>query len=217
MLDNLNLLDKKVQNLVKILIKSRNKVAHGRQVYQDKVIWPLPPFFPLTDIDFSYIQVIKTLTARTISMELGLGIWENRWNKIHNELYSSVEEVRSFIKNKDYMKISEDEFFQEDNKEISLAAITEYYIKGKLNYIDIKKSLNNVIKKINLNNQNINELAILTIFFADDKDNELARKSKKIIKKCSKDINYKEILMWLEYEGLKPNWLRKWIMNGSKI
>lgn len=44
-LTKFNMLNPFVENFIDSVIKTRNAIAHGRFTYQEKLSWPLPPFF----------------------------------------------------------------------------------------------------------------------------------------------------------------------------
>ncbi|RYX84979.1 hypothetical protein EON73_03060, partial [bacterium] len=83
MLKEFGLYSLKSDAIISRFIAHRNSIAHGRKnLYQDKVVFPLKPFFSfIKDIDEN-TETIKVLSARTISSYLGLNAWDAEWKSV---------------------------------------------------------------------------------------------------------------------------------------
>src|SRR5690606_6209120 len=74
------ILTHRLKSFISDLIKDRNSVAHGRQVYQERVIFPVPPFFPLIrNREYSF-EMLRILSGRAISIFIGLDHLEEEWS-----------------------------------------------------------------------------------------------------------------------------------------
>ncbi|MCR9228768.1 MAG: hypothetical protein NXH90_15220 [Flavobacteriaceae bacterium] len=75
------ILTHRLKAFISDLVKDRNSVARGRQVYQERVIFPVPPFFPLIrNREYSF-EMLRILSGRSIALFLGLNHLEEEWSE----------------------------------------------------------------------------------------------------------------------------------------
>src|SRR5690606_32778631 len=102
MLRELDLYTEANATLVSYLTEARNSVAHGRQVYYDKAIYPLQPFFPLISNTVYPLEIVRIFTAHVLGMWLGSTYYDQEWLGVEDSLLPSIQAVKMFLKQKDY-------------------------------------------------------------------------------------------------------------------
>ena len=222
MFEQLGLLDERVQYLLQELIEARNSIAHGRQVFRDRLIWPLPPFFMLHANHFNLGYFIYVLTARSISCHYKLDLWRDEWAEILNTLSPPLDVVRAFLKNKSYQGLSTEGFCQGDIDRVTPASIIDAYIKRKVKLLDIENSFSKLLQDINPLDESIagiGEPLYIFIFMADSENIELAKFCRESIQSIYDNrtfsmSNIKDYLRFLEHYNIKLNWFREWIVEG---
>lgn len=216
LLDRLGMLNDKSQFLVEQLVKARNAVAHGRQVYREEMIWPVPPFFPL-DIDSAeHLSGIKALTGRAIARHLGLGAWEKEWGTVVRHLHPSHDVTLSFIENGEYKDIRPSSFLSGRRRGVRPSSIVESYLSRKIDFKKMEISLRALLETVEVRESNVDELIFAAVLLADSKDQHLADRCRSLAKEIrARDfidrIMLEEILRYLEYRKFRPGWLRRWI------
>lgn len=224
MFEKQGLIDERVQYLLEELIAARNSIAHGRQVFRDRLIWPLPPFFMLHANHFNLGYFICILTARSIACHYKLDLWKSEWEDVLNELSPPLDVVRSFIKNKRYQDLPTESFFSGDIDRVTPASIVDAYIKGKIKFPDFESCFIEHINDINLTDEDvtcIGEPLYILMFLADSESKEVSEYSKKNIQsiydnKSFSMPNIKDYLRFVEHYNIKLNWFREWIFGGMR-
>lgn len=220
-----NILDDQTYSLVSKLVKIRNAIAHGRIIYRDKLIWPLPPFFNLTNNSHSVIQMLSIFTARAIALHLGLNAWEKEWEEVHRELDPSDEVIYSFIKNvEEYTKVSPSDLIIGNYKGIRISSIIDFFIENpkKCSYSDLERVLSMVIKETRIIEGNSSQLFLASVILGDSSDDELSAISKRNVEIVHKNewfeySNIKDILRYFDYCGMKIKWFETWLQEGGHI
>ncbi len=221
-LDQLGMLDTKTQTLVSTLVKARNEVTHVRQVYQDKFIWPLPPFFPLDKDSDEHVWEIELLSARAIASHMGLDAWKEEWEDLHRQLHPPIEIIQSFIEKECFQKISSKQFIKGNYEGVRPSSIIDLYLSKKLTLHQTEVTLRSLLIDTQVNKNNAHELFIAALLFADSPDEKLSEKCKLIVIKIHEHewiyySNIKDILRYLEYRGFSPKWLRSWIESKDHV
>lgn len=222
MFEQQGLLDERVQYLLQELIEARNSIAHGRQVFRDRLIWPLPPFFMLHANHFDLGYFIYVLTARSISCHYKLDLWKDEWDEILNTLSPPLDVVKTFLKNKSYQALSIEGFCNGEIDRVTPSSIIDAYIKRKVKFLDIESSFSNLIKNISPLDESIpgiGEPLYIYIFLSDSEDIELAKLSRESIQTIYDNrtfsmSNIKDYLRFLEHYKVKVIWFREWIVEG---
>lgn len=208
-----NILNNRLKYLISELVKDRNSVAHGRSVYKEKVIFPMPPFFPLISSRSYSNEMLRTLSAVAISNIFGLKLHLKDWKEIQDELNPSIDELNLFIKNKDYNKLTIDEFYQGKINNIIPYTITHYLLNKKLKTETAIPALENLILNFRNIDTEITQIVISAILILDIADTPLKDKAIDLIKVASinrwiPDFKLRDILYHLEFLGHSPKIFR---------
>ncbi|MCU6353752.1 hypothetical protein [Morganella morganii] len=224
MFEKQGLLDERVQSLLQEFIAARNAIAHGRQVFRESLIWPLPPFFMLHANHFNLGYFICVLTARSIACHYKLDLWKSEWENILQKLPPPLDVIKSFIKNKHYQGLSTERFYSGAIDHVTPASIVDAYIKGKIKFPDFESCFIEHINNINLTCENTtgtDEPLYILMILADSESKEISKYSKKNIQSIydNKSFfmpNIKDYLRFVEHYNIKLNWFREWIVKGMR-
>ena len=208
----------RLKNFVTNFVKDRNSVAHGRQVYQDRVIFPVPPFFPLIRNKFYSLEFYRTLSAKVISNYIGLTLYDDEWEEYYQSLLPTIEELNQFIAEKKYLNISNKDFYQGTENDITPYTLTFYLINGKIEHgtaIEILTPyINNYTENEDETIMSIWSIIILVDIISDDK---LKAKCIEIIKIAGKNswhpsaFKMRDEMYTLEYLGFETKTLKEMI------
>jgi hypothetical protein len=207
MLSTFQLKTDKVSTLITTLIKERNNVAHGISAFQNKVLFPLPPFFPLVKNreKFQFI-LVKTLSARVIDKHLGSDLWKDKWKNLQRNLPPTATKIKERIKLivnqtndiniNDFTKVGTPEtiYYYVLQKKISIQEIEDFFTR----FIDL-----------NFNSKIIERLLPLLIILLESKKEKIALKSELLIiellnqNKISKS-DVRDLMYEIEYLLDKP-------------
>jgi len=223
MLGQQGLLDDRVQHLIQELISARNSIAHGRQVFRESLIWPLPPYFMLHSNHFNLGYFIRVLTAKVIASHYQLKLWTDEWDDALLALSPPIDVIKDFISCKRYESLTTEQFCSGEVDSVTPASIIEAYIKRKIKLSDVEKSLAGHIKNITVGKEMLGagDPIYIFIFLADIESPELSEFCKINIQKIYDSrtferSNIKDYLRFLEYYDVKPRWFREWIVGGMK-
>jgi hypothetical protein len=212
------LLTHRLKSFVYDFVKDRNSVAHGRQVYQDRVIFPVPQFFPLvTNWEYSF-EMLRILSGRTISIFVGLDHLEEEWLEIESGLIPTIDELNDFIVEKRFDKIGIEDFYLGKDNEITPYTIAYYLVSKKIKVASAITALAKIILEYREIEDEITQLILAVVLIVDDTTSDLREKCINIIKLSSEkrwlpDVRMKDILHHLEYLGHEPKVLRELIAN----
>lgn len=218
MLCDLNLDNPKSKEIVLRFIEHRNAIAHGRKdIYQDKVVYPLKPFFSLIkDIDETP-ESIKVLSAKAISNYLGLNAWDDEWKFLMLTEFTPLHTVKDFINNQTYATISNKEFMNGKKEGVMPLTIAYYYVKGKISFLELEQALKNILLTSKVNKENCEALFNASVPLSDSSTQELAEKARQIVQKVDTSnwgyyANLRDILKGYEYHGLTLKWFEEWLV-----
>lgn len=206
----------RLKSFISDLIKDRNSVAHGRQVYQERVIFPVPPFFPLIrNREYSF-EMLRILSGRAISLFIGLENLEEEWIDLEESLVPSIDELNTFISEKRFDKITTADFYAGSDTSITPYTIAYYLLNKKLKVENAIPVLSNLILKYREIEDEIRQLILSVILIADVSKYELKENCIDIIKLSSKNgwlpnFKMRDVLYHLEYLGHEPKILREMI------
>jgi len=217
MLKKLRMLNSKSREIVEKLIKDRNLVAHGREVYQDNIIFPLPPFFPLVKDLSNEILIAKIISARAIASHLGLSNWKKEWTNLLKNLALPYEVVDGFIQNKYYLNIFIEEFINGKFDKVRPSNIFYYTVAGKIKFNKFQEIVCQTIINTEVNKRNALELLGSCVLLSDSQNYELCVKCREIIKTSYEKewIDYlelRDIFKYLENKKIKEfngTWVRQ--------
>ncbi len=222
MLASQGILNNRVQYLVEELIGARNSIAHGRQVFRDNMIWPLPPFFMLHQHHFDLVSFIEVLSARSIALHYGLRIWEEEWNSIVDNLPPPLDIVSNFIKERKFIGLLSSEYSLGVIDNVTPFAIFDCYLKNKINFKELETCLSEFLKNTGVTEENSEEVFYISIVLSDSKNADISEKCKSLISEINvKNIycfsSVKDYLRYLEHYNIHPKYFREWIENGSYL
>lgn len=210
------ILTNRLKSYILDLVKDRNSVAHGRQVYQESVIFPVPPFFPLVrNREYSF-EILRILSARAISIFLDLNYLEEEWSDFQMYLHPTIQELNNFISEKRYEKLSIEDFYEGNDNNITPYTIAHYLLNKKLKIDQAIPALSSVILNFREVEEETIQIILAILLIVDDSTEKLKEKCIDIIKISSKNGWYpnfkmRDILYHLEYLGHKPIILRTMI------
>ncbi len=224
MFEQQGLLDERVQYLLTELIEARNSIAHGRLVYRNEFIWPLPPFFMVHDNHLNLVETIRILTARSIACHYKLDLWNEAWQGVLSTLSPPLDVVKCFIKEKRYEDISIECFCKGSIDFVTPDSIFNAYIKGKIKLGDIESSLGHLImnlKTVDEQIEGIGEPLYVLIVLAESKSVEIAKFCRDSIQQIYDSRTYamsniKDYLRFLEHYNIDVSWFREWIIRGMQ-
>lgn len=220
MLKEQGILTHRLKSFVYDFVRDRNSVAHGRQVYQDRVIFPVPQFFPLVpNWEYSF-DMLRVLCGRTISMFVGLDHFEEKWLEIENNLFPTIDELNEFITEKRFENISIEDFYSGSDNDITPQTIAYYLMSKKIKVTSGIVALSRVILGYREIEDEITQLILGVILVVDSTTADLREKCIDIIKLSSEnswlpDFRMRDILLQLEYFGHEPKVLRGMIEKGE--
>lgn len=218
-----NLLDDQTYSLVNKLVKIRNAIAHGRITYRGKLIWPLPPFFNLTNESHVITSQISIFTARAIALHFGLKAWEEEWGEVHEGLYPSDETILSFVKDEEERALcSPQSLLSGKHKHITVESIVDMYIfnRRKLTLSDMEHVLFKVIKEIQVSENNSHKLFFASVLLSDSADPSISQIAQDNVKKIHNNnwldySNIKDIVRYFDFHGIHVKWLSSLIEEGG--
>lgn len=217
MLEKLNLLDDRTKNLVQKLVQARNSIAHGRQVFIDRFIWPLPPFFMLHSDLLNLGEIIRTFTARIIAKHYGLEHWQSEWIESLSTISPPPHVIKTFISNGDYKKIDTENFHKGTIDLITPSSITEAYINKHISFPDFEQTMGGHTANIMASTPETSdtEPLYIAIFLADAQSPLLADLCRRHIQdNYASTSTLKDCLRFLEYYGIDTPWFREWVATG---
>lgn len=217
MLIDLNLYNLKSEAIILRFIEHRNSIAHGRKdIYQDKVVFPLKPFFSLIkDIDENP-ETIKVLSARAISSYLGLAAWNSEWKETLLMEFTPLQLVKEFIESKRYMSISNNDFRKGKINGIIPLTISYYHLKNRISFQEMENVLSDIFLTSKSNKEICISLFNAAIPLSDSSSIELALKAREIIRKVDENdwgyySNPRDFLKDYEYHGKYLKWFATWL------
>lgn len=218
-LDKYQMLDDNIAFFVDSMIKIRNAIAHGRITYQDKFIWPLPPFFSLAKDSYENIEFLFFMTARMISKYIGITCWEQEWEEARNYLLPPKNTLDSFLNNDLIVADFNKEMLFDGNKyNINWRTIFNHYIKNPKK--DFLQKIEDRLKKYFIETQIIEEnapdLFNISIVFSDSTDTQIQNKAVENVKITIANqwygwSNYKDAYSYLEFYNVSAIWYKSFL------
>lgn len=207
------LLTHRLKSFIVDIVKDRNFVSHGRQVYQENIIFPVPPFFPFIRQQTYSFEMLKILTGRAISIFIDSNHLKEEWENIDDTLFPTIDELNVFINEKKYNVLTIDEFYSGKEKDITPYTFTYHLLNNKLKAEKAIPILSNIILNYRENEDEISQIILAVILIVDSVKTNLKEKCIEIIKISSKNswlpfYNMRDILYHLEYLGFQPKTLR---------
>jgi hypothetical protein len=212
-LSQFGMLDAKSQNLVAIVVDTRNKIAHGQQVYQEQLTWPLPPFFPFNEEPEYRLLEVEILAARAIAAHIGLDIWQEEWEDLHHWLEQPIDIIKKFILEKHYQKISSKQFLLGTDEGIRPTSIIEAFLSKKIKFPKLEEALRSVILDVDLSQDEVEKILWAAIVLTDSQDEELSKRCKDIVEEAynQDSTHVKDIFKNFGYKNIKLAWIEEWM------
>lgn len=205
----------RLKSFITNFVKDRNSVAHGRQVYQDRVIFPVPPFFPLIKNRDYPEEFYRILTGKAISNFIGINLYSQEWDEISQVIIPTFDELRLFQTEKKFEKLTNQDFCEGKENDITPFVVSHYLISKKLKVKEALKILTPFINNYNeTENETIMSIWAIIIILDILEAGELREKCIEIIKVAEKNNwhpNYfkmRDVMYNLEYFGFEVKGLK---------
>lgn len=220
-LDKYNMYDDSISFFIDSVIKVRNAVAHGRISYQDKFLWPLPPFFSLAKDSYEQIDILFFLTARMISKYVNINCWAEEWNETKASILPRKEVIDAFLHDTETI-ITKEMLLSSEGQNITWHTIFSHYVKNpkKDFLICIENKLKDCFIETNVNEVVGAELFNLSIIFADSEDAEIRKVAIQNVKTIIKNhwygwSNFKDAYIYLEFYNVPIIWYKTFLENSE--
>ena len=223
MLEDLGLFNLKSKNIVDRFTDHRNDIAHGRKnIYHDKAIYPLLPFFSLIqDID-ERVETIRFFSASVISSYLGIEIWKKEWNNLMKYEPVPYELVKEFVIKEEYKNLTVDQIVRGAINDITPQVLAYYYYRNEkeITIAKLEEILTEVVLAKKINKGNSFQFFDISLILADSRKVKLAEKSRNNVVQIYKNdwgyfSNIRNVLKSYEYVGKKLPWFKSWLIDGK--
>ena len=219
MMRELNMLEPRSKALIDRFLNHRNAIAHGRvNLYEDKVIYPLKPFFShLKDI-YEDIGVIRTTSARLIAAYLGISLWEDEWNELIDGEIPPYERVQQFNRNHVYEGLSCQELEDGLGDGINIWVFIHYYRIGVLKIQPFTLALSRYIMEVILSEENASLILYVAAILADSNQQNIAESSRNLLIQLKGSqhrarFDMRDVLKELTYQGKEHVWLKQFLID----
>ncbi|WP_421717131.1 hypothetical protein [Arcobacter arenosus] len=220
MLNEQGLLTDRLNSFITQITDDRNSVAHGRQVFQEKLIIPFPPFFPLIKNRKYSLDTIRCLSGRIISLYINAEHMKDDWEYLASQLVPTTNEIKNFIENKEYKYLSNLEFCEGKINDITPEILTNEIFDKKIKLQTALEIFSEFILDFSKTEEETIQLTIITILIVDIAEGELKDKCLEIINFSYENdlipgFGMRELLYDLELLDFKPKTLRKMIIEDK--
>lgn len=220
-LKNYNLLNPNVSYFIDSVIKSRNAIAHGRITYQEKLIWPLPPFFCLARDSYDVLEFLQFLTGRMISCYIGIECWSEEWEEAKMFLLPPESILSLFLNDKSQFEdINTESLCIGNLQNITWMTIFNHYIRNprKFNIRRLADSMKEYFMDTEITEENGADLFDISVILCDCHDDCIKEKAISNVEKIIKEgwfawSNFKDLYRYLDYYGVTPTWYRTYLEN----
>lgn len=221
MLQELGLLEPKSRALVDRFLDHRNAIAHGRvNLYEDKAIFPLKPFFTHMKNIYEDIETIRIVCARVIAAYLGVSLWSAEWKEVIAQEVAPYEQVQQFNRQRQYAQLTWQQYEQGGPSGISVYTLLHYYRLGKLALPSFALSLGGYIQQVELSEDNSMLVLYIASILADSVDEATAGKARELLQTLHKSEyqarhEFRDVLKELTYQGRPPQWLKQFLIEKA--
>lgn len=221
MMREFNMLEPKSKALIDRFLNHRNAIAHGRvSLYEDKVIYPLKPFFSHMKDIYEDINVIRTTSARLIAAYLGTSLWEDEWKELIDSEIPPYESVQQFNRNRVYNGLSCQELEDGLGDGINIWVLIHYYRKGILKIQPFTLALSRYIAEVQLSEENAYLLLYVAAILADSTQQNIAERSRNLLIQLKDSqhrarFDMRDIFKELTYQGKEPVWLKQFLIDRA--
>lgn len=218
-LEKYDLLDDNVSNFVDDMIKIRNAIAHGRITYQDKFIWPLPPFYNLAKDSYDNIEFLFFMTAIMISKYVGINCWRDEWEEAKAFLLPPKVVLERFVENKLVIENFDPTMLFDGNKyNLTWRTIFYLYIKNpKKPFLKkIEEKLKKYFIETVINEERAPDIFNISLLFADSDDDGLKDKAIENVKIIIKNhwygwSNFKDAYSYFDFYNVDLKWYKEFL------
>lgn len=210
MFNKQGILNNQIKYFIADFIKDRNSVAHGRTVYQNRVIFPVPPFFPLVKNKNYELEFYRILTAKSIDSYLGIDFYSDKWHELKDLIVPSHETLKEFYKEKKFENLSNTDFCSGIENNITPYVVSHYLTSKKIKPKIALEILTNFIKNYNgTEEETIMSIWSVIIILDYIKEESLKKKCLEIIKTAYSNkwhpsyFKMRDELYTLEYFGFE--------------
>ncbi|UPK45485.1 hypothetical protein [Paenibacillus pabuli] len=192
----------------------RNAIAHGRFTYQEKLSWPLPPFFFMSNESFEILDSLNFLTARLISCYLGIECWRKEWEEVNEDLMPPDKLLERFLINvAEFPELNCVSINEPNQYHITWTTIFKHYVsnpkKFKIDKLEI--ALKSLFMNCTVNESNAGDLFNISVILSDSKDEEIQNTAIKNIDLIIQNrwyawSNKRDIYSYLEKMNVSPIW-----------
>lgn len=220
-LDKLRITGKRLKFLIGNLVKDRNSVAHGRTVYQDKIIFPVPAFFPNAKISGYTLDTLKTLTGHAICRYMDCELFAEEWQLEDHDLIPTSDEIKDFVNGKKYSGLSNQDFASGAVDGINPGAISWGILDKKIKPEKALEIFSTYLADIQEDEAQISSIIPAVALMADHAKGDQLEQCEKVLLIAAKNSwhifnDIRDLLSFLEYNGWNPKHLEKMI-NDKKL
>lgn len=218
-LSNVGMYDQNVGYFIDEIIKTRNAIAHGRLTFQDKVLWPLPPFFCLANDSYETLSFLKFFTGRLIACYIGIDCWREEWEEAKMLLMPPETVFDDFLNNIEmYTEVSSESMTNVNIHNITWETVFKHYIGNTKKFgIDrLSNALKEMFLECDVSEENAGDLFNISVVFADSEDVGVQEKAiKNVLMIIEKQwylwSNKKDVYGYLDYYKLTPSWYLEYL------
>lgn len=213
-LTKFNMLNPFVEYFIDSVIKTRNAIAHGRFTYQEKLSWPLPPFFFMSNESFEILDSLNFLTARLISCYLGIEYWKKEWEEVDKDLMPPDKLLEKFLINvSEFPELNCVSINEPNQYHITWRSIFKHYVSNpkKFKIEKIETALKSFFMDCTVNESSAGDLFNISVILSDSKDEEIQNTAIKNIDLIIQNrwylwSNKRDIYSYLEKMNVPPIW-----------
>jgi hypothetical protein len=208
----------RLRDFVASLVEVRNAIAHGRYVFQPKLLWSLPAFFPLHEKTNYLLPAIQIFAAHAIDLQYGSTVWNSKWDELKNLFDPTLEDVKKYIGSG---KVDDDpisNLLGQHPDGVTILSIVECYLEDKIKFEFLEKGACRFLLKVRLSEQNASMVFPAAVLLADSTNIQLATRSKRIVQKIIEKrwtgfSNPKDFLRIIQHKGKSALWYRAFLIH----
>jgi hypothetical protein len=222
MMQELGLLERKSQALIERFLNHRNAIAHGRvNLYEDKAIYPLKPFFTHVKDIYEDTESIRIASARAIAAYLGISLWHQEWEDLLESEPPTYEQVQEFNRQRAYEGLSWEQLETGTAEGINVGVLVHYYRKGTLKLSPLMLALKAYILSVELREDNASLVLYAAAILADSPDEAIAVRARELLTQLKDSelrerFDMRDVLKELAYQGKEPQWLKTFLIERAQ-
>lgn len=201
-----NLFNERTSYWTKNLIEARNSIAHGRRVFYDKAIFPVQPFFPLASKEMYPLDFLRIFAAKLISVHIGLALYDDEWNHVHQHLNYGEQETKSLLATGNFELPNQFSDFDTSvvfgglndlilSKKVKITSCVEFYqfyMDSDVEWCDFIQSNIGALVLLLESTQEPELIEKITQVFISTKEND-----------DTSDIKFRDLIYYLDFHGFK--------------